>query len=208
VTLLVNYWRGKQAGEPYTITVPQEEEYLRHYYALKAQIAAQDAGSCSGYRCHAFLNERDVEDRLISVSPHVRDVRPESSLVPIRVPRKFDDDVRVWINQTLPEQFMNALVDRYPEFSYADGVKEYGYLDSQTGSDRRFESPVSPAVLFELNESGLNEEIKSMNVHYWNHWEINNDGTVSVAFVAANRTAIEDWWRGMPGGNPFLSEES
>lgn len=203
---MVNYWRDKQAGEPYTVTVPQEEEYLRHYYSLKAQMAAQDAEACRGYRCHAFVNETPPEDRSISVSPHVRSVRPEPALVPIRIHRRFEDDINIWLNQTLPEPFMNELVDRFPHFRYADGVKEYGAMSigPLSGSEHDFENPVSPVALFQLNVSGLNEQVKFAHVHYWNHWRIEHDGSVSVAFVEANSTAIEEWWRGMPGGSPFV----
>lgn len=208
VTLLVNYWKERTAGEPYTVTVPQEGEYLRHYYNMKTQLAAQNAGQCTGYSCHASVASSDLGDASISVSAHVGSVRPLSSLVNIRVNRKFEDDFLQWLNQTIPEPFMNAIVDTYPSFQYADGTREYGWLNNEwlkqlPRSGHKIEKS-APAVLFTLNQSKWNEEERADYMHYWNHWKLDQNGSVSMTEITINATAIEEWWNGMPGGNPFM----
>jgi hypothetical protein len=222
VTLLVNYWKDRKAGEAFTLTLPQEDEYLNHYYRLKEQIKRERrTGGCDGVKCHHQLTE--VIDRSVTISDHVKTVKPSPSLLEIPIGRSFDDDITSWLNQTFPSVYMQAIVDNYPSFVYDDGLRSFGWLHSdwrttpQTsrfigqlpGAKKlRFNMKAVPAVLFKLNQSQVVEQYKSkkIHIHYWNHWKLNEvDGTYTMTIVSTNNSAVDEWRRSMPGGDPFLS---
>lgn len=79
LTLLVNYWKDKTAGEPFTPQLPYEGLYLQRFYDL-------------------LLNGPEYR-----VSPQLTD------LDRVEVARDFKEDIIEWQQQTLPSNYWEVI---------------------------------------------------------------------------------------------------
>jgi len=91
LTLLVNYWKDKTAGEPFTPQLPYESLYLQRLYDLLLHGPE--------YRVSPQLTELDR----------------------IEIARDFKEDIIEWQQQTLPDSYWEAIQDEVsnPKVRYA-----------------------------------------------------------------------------------------
>lgn len=177
VTLLVNFWRDKTAGEGYTTTTPQEQDYLRHYYYLKRNI------------------------------PHVQHLRDSSlwsSPEAIEFQRQFSDDFLSWKHNEVPDAIMERIAHTYEGFHYHDGKRLYHHKKTTAWELPKCNiSAFSPAptVLLKLNPSEVVQNFvdsSGQHFHHWPQWEVVN-GILQLYNVNATADALDAWKRSMPG---------
>ena len=207
MTLLVNYWKDRSAGESYAPSLAQEQIYINYYDGIMAQM--RETGR---------FNKPEVI----------------SSLRPIALNRDFNSDFSDWKKQNIPDYLLNSIALRYFMFKYDNGVRVYSaetaFEDCKNGAascsienESHLQDSLdivseSPAVIFRLPESAAavisrNSEASETYFDYWPKWTYNNaTGLVEMSLVAqgAGFSHSTNLFRSsLPGGPPkwMLEEE-
>lgn len=188
VTLLVNYWRDKTAGESYTLTIPQEIEYLRHYNLVKNIKTAP-----------LNIKHKLVRERWLNVND-------------LTFQRAFSSDFMSWKNQVVPSVVMEAIAASHKGFRYNDGVNlfQHNYTtlneiaDAEAVSYSSSKNVVDPApsLLLKLEPSEAvlqHAQSTGKHFHHWPTWNIDEYGNLQMYSVDVSPDEMIAWRRSMPG---------
>jgi hypothetical protein len=229
VTLLVNYWKEKTAGEEFTHQLPQEELFL-------------DQGKQISKNNNQFLNSL-LESSLVTNNTLRSDDRSWSHFPSAHTPthiymsRDFKDDLLDWQQQILPSsyglsinQLLESMNTSFPDRSViptqcisiaipssalsTNTEKQLHQFQQKVCSlFQQHQSQGQGVYVFHLPISSMNQRIKetysSYTMHNWMSWKVSEmigeegDGRNKLEVVPSATTALIDetikWKEGMPG---------
>lgn len=196
VTLLVNYWREKSAGESYTTTVPQEVAYQKQYDRIVESQKNKD-----------LARERDTKN-----TKGVSD-RKWSSLHELEFAREFATDFLSWKNNNVPPVYMEGIASMFQGFSYHDG--RLLYTNSSTTPDEEGERATAaltrvppPGLLLKLHPGDTIQTVadsSGLNFDHWPRWGV-HEGMLVMKNVDVKISDLNEWRNSMPGGNPLAEK--
>jgi hypothetical protein len=205
LTLLVNYWQNKTAGESFTHEMEQEELYMRygrlvmreeHRHTLEAIAAASE--------------QKMAPPELPVAIPATRVVMSNSH---------FLQDILTWQEQTLPERYAEEL--QAPRLSPAPRDEclmtavpaaarnvSFGaaYDTCSRSSDPASQPhPFTGAYVFHLGRSSIADSLAGGHldsiVNHWNLWPQHESAPDGVQIVLAGSVENSVQWRqSLPGG--------
>jgi hypothetical protein len=103
VTLLVNYWKDKTAGEAFTHRLPQEHLYLHRAHEM-TQTSDQDLHSRLKHSLHQNSSSSDGQSLSQIPSAHTP--------THLSLPRDFKQDLWQWQQQVLPPAYRAIIHQR------------------------------------------------------------------------------------------------
>ena len=180
MTLLVNYWRDKTAGEAFTLTVPQEAAYLNQYEEIKSRNDNEDS-----------KDRRAVNNRWYDMKE-------------IRVFREFSEDFDYWKQNQVPPLYMEKIASNVDGFWYHDGEKLFTH-----DSNYPKQNVSAPGVVLKLNSSDIVQmyaEATGSQYHNWPTWSV-TDGKLQLMNIPTTREAVKEWRSRMPGGPPLMPKK-
>jgi len=228
VTLLVNYWRNKTAGESFTHVMPQEEIFMRR----GSEISASEDRRCSRGTTTLSVSGIGLSSEGADHSYEGDNSNCAITDIPVAftpshayVDRDFADDMHSWQQQTLPEFYSSLLADGSSDIEprRCSDVALSSLLRGSVGSNYSDEmcqimeevhnnGRVPPAVIFHLNRNIMKEmcdrDLKNLSLHHWTMWT-KDDNTVAGYNVVTSNTVdnLMAWRESMPGnGNEDIIE--
>ena len=219
MTLLVNYWQNKTAGEDFTHVIPQEELYMRE----ASETMKEEHRQTMKYLYETNLSKSTTDP---SINLPVA-VTPTHVYMPTN---HFTEDISSWQNQVLPEKYASTLLTMNVSYSRkeqaVDGTispskcfmtalprvdeewKSSLNADSSALCDNYLpssEHPFTGGYIFHLARSDLANALdRDVTTHVINHWSVWNTSShhesgVQVV-VAGEIEETEKWRKTLPGG--------